>query len=98
MFGVLMPIGKGGFGKVWKVEHKKLKTVFAMKEMSKAKVVNKKSVSSVMNERTFLAKLTHPFIVNMTYAFQDRENLYLIMDYLDGGDLRYHLGNKRYFS
>ena len=93
-----MPIGKGGFGKVWKVEHKKLKTIFAMKEMSKAKVVNKKSVSSVMNERTFLAKLNHPFIVNMTSAFQDRENLYLVMDYLDGGDLRYHLGNKRYFS
>lgn len=98
MFNVLYPIGKGGFGKVWKVETKKSKQIYAMKEMSKVKVINKKSVTSVMNEKEFLAKLNHPFLVNMTSAFQDREHLYLIMDYLDGGDLRYHLGNKRYFS
>jgi serine/threonine protein kinase len=98
MFNVLVPIGKGGFGKVWKVEAKKNKQIFAMKQMSKVKVINKKSVSSVMNEKEFLCKLNHPFLVNMTSAFQDREYLYLIMDYLDGGDLRYHLGNKRYFN
>jgi serine/threonine protein kinase len=98
IFNVLYPIGKGGFGKVWKVETKKSKQIYAMKEMSKVKVINKKSVTSVMNEKEFLSKLNHPFLVNMTSAFQDREHLYLIMDYLDGGDLRYHLGNKRYFS
>lgn len=97
-FNVLNPIGKGGFGKVWKVETKKTRQIFAMKEMSKVKIINKKSVTSVMNEKEFLAKLTHPFLVNMTYAFQDREHLYLIMDYLDGGDLRYHLGNRRFFN
>jgi serine/threonine kinase 32 len=43
-----------------------------MKLMSKAKVINKKSVNSVMNERIFLERLSHPFLVNMTYAFQDR--------------------------
>ena len=50
-FTVLYPIGKGGFGKVWKVELKKGKGTYAMKEMSKAKVINKKSVQSVMNEK-----------------------------------------------
>jgi protein kinase A len=69
-----------------------------MKEMSKVKIINKKSVTSVMNEKEFLTKLYHPFLVNMRYSFQDREHLYLIMDYLDGGDLRYHLGNKRTFN
>jgi serine/threonine protein kinase len=49
MFNVLYPIGKGGFGKVWKVESKKSKAVFAMKEMSKVKIINKKSVTSVIN-------------------------------------------------
>nr|VVW89904.1 unnamed protein product [Nymphaea colorata] len=98
MFNVLLPIGKGGFGKVWKVESKKGGQVYAMKEMSKAKIISKKSVTSVMNEKEFLAKLNHPFMVNMTCSFQDREHLYLIMDYLDGGDLRYHLGNRRYFN
>ena len=51
-----------------------------------------------MNERTLLSRLKHPFIVNMTYAFQDKENLYLIMDFLNGGDLRYHIGIRRRFS
>ena len=62
-------IGKGGFGKVWKVERKKFKTMYAMKEMAKTRIVNKKSVTSVMNERKLLASLKHPFMINMFYAF-----------------------------
>ena len=91
-------IGKGGFGKVWRVELKKVKQYFAMKEMSKARIITKRSVKSVMNERQILEQLKHPFIVNMYYAFQDRENLYLVMDYLSGGDLRYHICRYRRFD
>ena len=47
-------IGKGGFGKVWKVEKKKSKQLYAMKEMSKARILTKRSVKSVMNERQIL--------------------------------------------
>jgi len=53
-------IGKGGFGKVWKVEYKKTKGMYAMKEMSKSRVITKKSVVSVMNERQLLSVLKHP--------------------------------------
>jgi serine/threonine kinase 32 len=53
-FTFLYVIGKGGFGKVWKVEAKKNKKVYAMKEMSKAKILAKKSVHSVMNEKVLL--------------------------------------------
>lgn len=98
MFKMGYVIGKGGFGKVWKVEMKKNTKIYAMKEMYKTKIIDKKSINSVMNERTLLAKLKHPFLVNMSYAFQDRENLYLVMDYVNGGDLRYHIGKRRRFT
>ena len=47
-------IGRGGFGKVWKVEMRKEKKLFAMKEMAKARIISKRSVNSVMNEKKFL--------------------------------------------
>ncbi|CAD8119862.1 unnamed protein product [Paramecium sonneborni] len=89
-------IGIGGFGKVWKV--KRVAQQYAMKEMSKALVITKKSVHSVMNERMLLSQLKHTFLINMYYAFQDRENLYLVMDYMCGGDLRFHIGRMRRFN
>lgn len=66
--------------------------------MLKTKIIDKKSVDSVMNEVYLLSRVRHPFLVNMAYAFQDRENLYLVMDYLNGGDLRYHIGKCRRFT
>ena len=66
-----------------------------MKEMSKTKIIDKHSIKSVKNERNLLEKINHPFIINMHYSFQDNENLYLIMDFLSGGDLRYHLCKKK---
>ncbi|CAD8110119.1 unnamed protein product [Paramecium primaurelia] len=97
-FEFIEVLGKGGFGKVWKVKKRKNKCYFALKMMSKAKVFLKKSVSSVMNERTLLCQLRHPSLINMIAAFQDRENLYLVMDLLSGGDLRYHIGKNKKFS
>ena len=69
-----------------------------MKEMRKVKIVSKRSVHSVMNEKSLLQKLRHPLLVNMAYSFQNRENLYLLMDYCNRGDLRYHIGNRRRFK
>lgn len=92
-FEMVQIVGKGGFGKVWKVVHKKYKTLFALKEMNKAKIIDKQSESSVITERELLSQLRHPFIVNMYYAFQDNNNLYLIMDLLTGGDMRYHISS-----
>jgi serine/threonine protein kinase len=51
-----------------------------------------------MNERVLLTSTKHPFLVNMVYAFQDRDNLYLIMDLLTGGDLRFHIGRNLRFK
>ncbi|CAD8111652.1 unnamed protein product [Paramecium primaurelia] len=89
-------IGIGGFGRVWKVIYKQ--QYYAMKEMSKALVIYKRSVASVINELRLLQNLNHSFIVNAVAAFQDKQNIYLILDYLQGGDLRYHLGRNRRFN
>lgn len=68
-FTYMYCIGKGGFGKVWKVERKKSNKNYAMKEMSKARILTKRSLKSVMNERQILTQLNNPYIVNMYYAF-----------------------------
>ena len=97
-FEFIQIIGRGGFGKVWKVYSRKYKNHFAMKEMSKAKIIDKKSERSVKSERELLSKMHHPFIINMHFCFQDNDHLYIAMDYLTGGDLRYHICKYRKFN
>ena len=65
-----------------------------MKIMSKLKIIKKNSVKNINNEKKFLSILHNPFLVNMICSFQDNDNLYLVMDLLLGGDMRYHI-NKR---
>ena len=69
-----------------------------MKEMSKKKIIDKKSIKSILYERDLLSKMDHPFIVNMHFAFQDNDNIYLVMDLLTGGDLRFHLCFNKQFN
>ena len=97
-FEFLYIIGRGGFGKVWKVRLKNTNEYFALKEMFKVKVIDRRSEFSIMSERNLLSKLKHPFIVNMHFAFQDFSKLYLVMDLLTGGDLRYHIAKVKTFT
>ena len=66
--------------------------------MFKVKVIDRRSEFSIMSERNLLSKLKHPFIVNMHFAFQDFSKLYLVMDLLTGGDLRYHIAKIKTFT
>lgn len=75
--------------------------MYALKVIGKARVMTKRSVGSIMNEKEILSSfLNEPsnFIVNMHCAFQDRENLYLLLDYMDAGDLRYYINRRVEFS
>ncbi|CAD8076550.1 unnamed protein product [Paramecium sonneborni] len=98
-FELISVIGQGGFGKVYKARLQKTRNlIVALKVMSKVRVIQKKSVSSVMNELQILSTLKHDFIINIVRAFQDRNQLYLAMDFLAGGDLRFHICKHRQFS
>lgn len=98
-FEYLYIIGKGGFGKVWKVQDKKTSKIYALKEIQKLKVIDKHNETSILYERELLSHLSHPFIINMHFSFQDHNSLYLIIDYLSGGDLRYNISrHKRTFT
>ena len=99
-FEFLNVIGRGGFGKVWKVYDKKFQKYYALKEISKVKVIDKKSINTIKYERELLCHLNHPLIINLHYSFQDYDNLYFILDLLTGGDLRYQLGRhpRRYYT
>jgi len=97
-FEFLHLIGRGGFSKVWKVKWKKTGAIFALKEMSKPRIIDKKCESTILLERDLLSKMNHPFIVNMHFSFQDINSLYLVMDLITGKDLRYHLSQKKKFS
>lgn len=66
--------------------------------MDKARILANNSVSYVLEEKEFLSSIDHGFIVNMVAAFQDRENLYLLLDYAECGDLRYYLKRKYEFE
>lgn len=96
-FKKIYAIGKGGFGRVWKIKARKdlldskSNRYYAMKEMSKVLIYIKRSIQSILNERKFLEKLYHPFLSNMHYAFETKENICIVMDFFSGGDLRYHI-------
>ncbi|KAK8741587.1 hypothetical protein OTU49_002284 [Cherax quadricarinatus] len=90
-FQVLRAIGKGSFGKVCIVQKCDTKQMFAMKYMNKAQCEAREALSNVFREMEILASLNHPFLVNLWFSFQDSEDMFMVVDLLLGGDLRYHV-------
>ena len=69
-----------------------------MKEISKVKAYLDDSLESIFIEYSILKRIHHPLIANLYYSFQDREFIFLILDYLPGGSLRYYISNKTIFN
>ncbi|KAI0784196.1 kinase-like protein [Abortiporus biennis] len=90
-FDLHRAVGKGAFGKVRVVEHKRSKKLYALKYIDKARCIKQKAVANIIQERRLLEEIDHPFVVNLRYAFQDDENCYFVLDLMLGGDLRFHL-------
>ncbi|KAI8512642.1 Serine/threonine-protein kinase 32C [Branchiostoma belcheri] len=97
-FQILRSIGKGSFGKVCIVRKKDNKQMYAMKYMSKSACLEKDASHHVLRELDILQKLEHPFLVNLWFSFQDEEDMFMVVDLLLGGDLRYHMGQDVTFT
>uniref|UniRef100_A0A672GLL7 Serine/threonine kinase 32A n=1 Tax=Salarias fasciatus TaxID=181472 RepID=A0A672GLL7_SALFA len=72
--------------------------MYAMKYMNKLKCVERNEVRNVLKELQIMQNLEHPFLVNFWYSFQDEEDMFMVVDLLLGGDLRYHLQQNVHFS
>eukprot|EP01064_Diplonema_japonicum_P003650 TRINITY_DN1234_c0_g5_i1.p1 TRINITY_DN1234_c0_g5~~TRINITY_DN1234_c0_g5_i1.p1 ORF type:complete len:447 (+),score=67.08 TRINITY_DN1234_c0_g5_i1:42-1343(+) len=92
-FELLELIGKGAFGKVVKVKRKSDGMTLAMKSLPKSVIVRENLVEYTKSERNILMTAVHPFIVKLHNAFQTDDKLYLVLDYLPGGEIFYHLSN-----
>ncbi|XP_064625449.1 serine/threonine-protein kinase Sgk1-like [Lineus longissimus] len=91
-------IGKGSFGKVFLATQKSDERVFAVKVLQKKAILKRNEVKHIMAERNVLLKnLKHPFLVGLHYSFQTPDKLYFVLDYVNGGELFFHLQRERYF-
>ncbi|KAG2548497.1 serine/threonine-protein kinase tricornered-like [Panicum virgatum] len=86
-FDLLTMIGKGAFGEVRVCKEKSTGNVYAMKKLKKSEMLRRGQVEHVRAERNLLAEVDHHCIVKLYCSFQDSEYLYLIMEYLPGGDM-----------
>jgi len=93
-FEILKLIGKGTFGQVFQVRKRDTKRIYAMKVLSKKVIVQKKEIQHTIGERNILVRTAtteSPFIVGLKFSFQTAADLYLVTDYMSGGELFWHL-------
>ncbi|KAH3662414.1 hypothetical protein OGAPHI_005666 [Ogataea philodendri] len=99
-FDPLKVLGQGAYGKVLLVKNKQTGRLFAQKELKKASIsVNSKTYERTFSERTILASVSsHPNIVKLFYALHDDEKLYLMLEYIPGGELFQHLAQRKFLD
>ncbi|KAJ3450121.1 non-specific serine/threonine protein kinase [Anaeramoeba flamelloides] len=97
-FEILKIIGKGAFGIVSLAREKSTGDVYAMKILNKQKMIKQGQVDHAKTERDLMVTIDNPWIVTLYYSFQDENYLYLIMDYIAGGDMMTHLIKREILS
>jgi hypothetical protein len=86
-FNIERTLGTGSFGRVHLVQSKHNQRYYAIKVLKKAQVVKMKQVEHTNDERRMLQKVKHPFLITLWGTFQDSKNLYMVMDFIEGGEL-----------
>ena len=97
-FQIVRKIGSGAFGVVSLVRCKRTGELFALKQIRKDGMLKKNHKERILAERTLLTELKTEWIVTLHQTFQDHQNLYMVMEYLPGGDMMSHLMRLDRFS
>eukprot|EP01104_Vermistella_antarctica_P018744 TRINITY_DN7063_c0_g1_i1.p1 TRINITY_DN7063_c0_g1~~TRINITY_DN7063_c0_g1_i1.p1 ORF type:complete len:566 (+),score=115.96 TRINITY_DN7063_c0_g1_i1:319-2016(+) len=85
-FKIVRKLGTGSFGVVYEVTYREGTTPYAMKVLRKSKFTTSQQLEQIMTERNVLLN-DHPFLVTLHYSFQTKTHIYLVMDYIGGGDM-----------
>ena len=88
-------LGRGSFGEVLLVRLKANKKVYAMKILKKSVIKLRKQQTHTKTERDLMVRINCPFIVNIKTAFQDNDKLYIVSEFMQGGDMFYHMHDKK---
>jgi len=97
-FRSLRTIGEGAYGKVYQVQDKVTRKIYAMKVLKKSHLLKKKAISCTMTERDILTKVRHPLIIKLYCTFQTAERVGFVMEYINGGQLFYHMRKESLFT
>lgn len=97
-FEFLKVLGKGTFGKVIMCREKATSQLYAIKILKKSVIIAKDEVAHTLTENRVLQKSRHPFLTHLVYSFQTPDRLCFVMEYVNGGELFYHLSKVRIFS
>ncbi|KAJ3216024.1 hypothetical protein HK099_006094 [Clydaea vesicula] len=97
-FVFLKLLGKGSFGKVLQVRKKDTGRIYAMKILVKRDIVERQEIQHTISERNVLVQASSPFLVSLKFSFQTPEKLYLVLDYINGGELFFHLQKESSFT
>lgn len=95
---LLTTVGTGTFGRVIAVKHKQTDDYYALKIMSIAEVLRLKQTEHVKNEKDILTQVKHPFIINLYWTCHSERFLYMLLEYVCGGELFSYLRNAVKFS
>ncbi|KAK7104967.1 RAC-beta serine/threonine-protein kinase A-like isoform X4 [Littorina saxatilis] len=97
-FDFLKVLGKGTFGKVILCKEKATSHLYAIKILKKAVIIAKEEVAHTLTENRVLQTTKHPFLTQLKYSFQTPDRLCFVMEYVNGGELFFHLSRERVFT